>query len=324
MSRVANARSVQSGQQAAAQTPTLHDAPLGGDAVGTWWFVSNMGPSELAYGPVSPALSSDYNNYCVGGANGGPELVSPTLDPDLLGKGLLNTANGDPDPLKLQHIIGLVLAQNFPAKAEWERRDCDEKFEIIRNAVDKAFKTVGLPRLKVTRGNLPLDVFGQYRLGSWKMVINRTSLLSTDQILAAIGQNIQGISGPLSRAEVLDLLAHECQHAVQDFLMLSWFSGHTDSELPEYLRAYKALIFLHDIDKFPEYRATSQLRQRSDKHPTRNNAQVQAMMEGIWENFRLVELNQMNPTEENQRAPYRYGLEAEATKAGHMARKCLP
>lgn len=307
-----------------------------GTAMPAMRLVSNAPTSELAYGPLSAAPSPNYNGYCANAKGGTAELTPPALEPDMLGKGLLNTSEGDPDPLRIQHIVGLVLAQNFPASnADWEHLSPDQKFAVIQSAVASAFETVGLPKLKIVlRNDLPGDTLGEYVFGSWKMNINRVSLLSNADAFAFLekrhartnqlaARDSKLVVSTVSRGETLDTVAHECQHAIQDFLMISWFAGHRDSELPERLRAYKDLILLFHRNDFPAYADDSALRQLAQQHPTRSNQHVENMMEGLWENLRLLELFRDNDSAENYSALYHYGLEGEAVKAGSAARRCL-
>lgn len=58
------------------------------------------------YGPLSSALSPDDNGYCAESKRDTGELAPPALEPNMLDKGLLNTSEGDPDPLRIQHPQG--------------------------------------------------------------------------------------------------------------------------------------------------------------------------------------------------------------------------
>lgn len=175
---------------------------------------------------------------------------------DALGRGLLNGPNGMLDPFMLEQLFHSSLIDIFEederAQPErWDQLGYWERIEVIRNAVSLACRIVGLPPISIVPKWMMNDVASsnaaEFVAGAWRIRMGRsvfmnqedrdkerreaesTVEMTTDPVQRA--KEAEDVKKkfkkrPWSREEIVGGVAHECQHAIQEFISLCLLAGY--------------------------------------------------------------------------------------------------
>lgn len=173
-----------------------------------------------------------------------PEL----LKGDALGRGLLNDENGQLNPFKLEELFHRSLIRAFQSIENWEDMAYVAKEEAMGDALEAACRIVGIPPIRVESAMTSgIGNPAEYRPGSWCISFGRPAFMNPQErraeyrqattLIAGLGgsdeertarkQNVDRFfSGTtLSRADVISVVCHEAQHALQEFISFCLWVG---------------------------------------------------------------------------------------------------
>lgn len=212
-------------------------------------FVANAEASQAAYGEIPR-----YAGFCAN-ANGDLKSV-PKRNHQPRRK--LYGPKGEPIPFSVMDAVFETIANGFPDRQEWEQIGIDARLGRVQGLLSQAFREARLPPLTIILKDAP-QAAGYYH-GKWTMLFSPAAFASE------------------ARDQVLHIVSHECQHALQEFLRLSWLAGRYKGPLSIVNERQGLKGRLVDGERLYGTDAVWKIAQA---HPTATNLYIENLVRGL-------------------------------------------